>query len=110
MFVHGVLLAWGVLNLSLGKVKLDWKKFWKFSVMLVAMTIWAKFGNILLEHNWFFLNEDALYIGLVASGVIPKWSLMIINPVVFSLAGAAVYVVVRPLQKKAEQKSAAVAG
>ena len=110
MFFHGVLLAWGVLNLSLGKVKLDWKKFWKFSVMLVAMTLWAKLGNILLEHNWFFLNEDALYIGLVSGGVIPKWSLMIINPVVFSLAGAAVYVVVRPLQKKAEQESAAVAG
>lgn len=101
MFFHGVLLAWGVLNLSLGKVQLQWGHFWKIALLLVAMTLWAKLGNVLLEHNWFFLNEDALYIGLVEGGIIPRWSLMIINPVVFSLASAAVYLVTCPLQKKA---------
>lgn len=102
MFFHGVLMAWGILNLAFGKVELAWNRFFKCSVLLVCITLWAKLGNILLEHNWFFLEEDAFYIGLVAGGVIPKWSLMIINPIVFSLAAALVYAVVCPLQKKAK--------
>lgn len=106
MFFHGVLLAWGVLNLALGKVRLSWKNCWKCAVALVCITLWAKLGNVLLEHNWFFLNEDALYIGLVSGGVIPKWSLMIINPVVFFLAALAVYAVVCPLQKKMRDRVA----
>ena len=104
MFFHGVLLAWGVLNIAFGKVRLEWENFWKCAVMLVAMTIWAKLGNILMEHNWFFLEEDAFYIGLVAAGIIPKWLLMIVNPVVFSMAAGAVYLIVCPLQKKAVKK------
>lgn len=105
MFFHGVLLAWGILNLALGKVQLDMKHFWKIAAMLVAITLWAKLGNILLEHNWFFLNEDAFYIGLVEMGIIPRWSLMIINPIVFTLAALAVYAVVCPIQKKALVKA-----
>ena len=100
MFFHGALLAWGVLNLSFGKVKLQYNKFWKTVVLLVCITVWAKFGNAILDHNWFYLNVDALYIGLVEMGIIPKWSLMIINPVVFSLAAITVYLIVCPLQKK----------
>lgn len=106
MFYHGVLMAWGILNLALGKVQLRWNHFWKCTAMLVVITLWAKLGNVLLEHNWFFLNEDAFYIGLVSGGVIPKWSLMIINPVVFSMAAALVYAVVCPLQKKGNEKAA----
>ena len=106
MFFHGVLLAWGVLNLALGKVQLQWKHCWKCGAFLVAITLWAKLGNELMEHNWFFLNEDALYIGLVAGGIIPRWSLMIINPIVFFLAALAVYAVACPLQKKARKKAA----
>lgn len=100
MFFHGVLLAWGVLSLALSRVRLDWKRFWKCALLLICITLWAKLGNVLLEHNWFFLNEDAFYIGLVANGVIPRWSLMIINPVVFTAAMALVYLIVCPLQKK----------
>ena len=100
MFFHGTLLAWGILNFALGKVRLNINKFWKTVAMLVAITLWAKLGNTLLDHNWFFLNEDALYIGLVGSGIIPRWSLMIINPIVFSLAALLVYAVAWPLQKK----------
>lgn len=104
MFFHGVLLAWGVLNLALGKVRLNWKNCWKCAVVLVGITLWAKLGNVLLEHNWFFLNEDALYIGLVSGGVIPKWSLMIINPIVFFLAVLLVYAIAYPLQKKIRER------
>lgn len=104
MFFHGVLMAWGILNMALGKVQLSWRHSWKCAAALVCITLWAKLGNIMLEHNWFFLNEDALYIGLVSGGVIPKWSLMIINPIVFSLAALTVYAVACPLQKKSKQK------
>ena len=61
------------------------------AVLLVCITLWAKLGNILLEHNWFFLEEDAFYIGLVENGIIPKWVLMIANPTAFFLAVLAVY-------------------
>ncbi len=91
MFYHGVLMAWGILNVALGIVKPDIKKSWTALLFLVGITLWAKLGNLLMEHNWFFLEEDAFYIGLVANGVIPKWSLMIINPAVFFLAVLATY-------------------
>lgn len=106
MFFHGVLMAWGVLNLALGKVHLQWKNCWKCGVALVGITLWAKIGNILMQHNWFFLEEDALYIGLVEMGVLPKWSLMIITPAVFFLAVLLVYAVVVPLQQGNRKKVA----
>ena len=77
--------------------------------MLVGITLWAKPGNILLEHNWFFLEEDAFYIGLVEMGIIPQWLLMIINPVVFFAAVLGVYGVyylVMHLKSKSAQKTA----
>lgn len=103
MFFHGVLMAWGILNIALGEVKPDIRNCWTSGVLLVGITLWAKLGNVLMEHNWFFLEEDAFYIGLVENGIIPKWSLMIINPIVFFLAVLAVYGVcyaIRSLSKK----------
>ena len=91
MFYHGVLMAWGILSIALGAVKPDIRNVWKSAVALVAITLWAKLGNILMEHNWFFLEEDAFYIGLVENGIIPKWVLMIVNPIVFFLAVLLVY-------------------
>ena len=91
MFYHGVLLAWGVLSVAFGAVKPHVRQSWKSAVVLVGITLWAKFGNILMEHNWFFLEEDALYIGLVENGIIPKWALMIINPIAFYLAVLLIY-------------------
>ncbi len=104
MFYHGVLLAWGVLSIALGTVKPDIRKCWQSAVLLVGITLWAKLGNLLLEHNWFFLNEDAFYIGLVEGGIIPKWSLMIINPVAVFLVVLVIYgicALVRNKSKKA---------
>ena len=109
MFYHGVLFAWGVLTLALGRVQPQLRHCWKSGLLLVAITLWAKLGNVLLEHNWFFLNEDALYIGLVANGVIPKWLLMILNPIVFFLAVLALYGVVALISRKSDQKTAVVA-
>lgn len=91
MFFHGCLLAWGVLNLALGIVKPAIQNSSKAALLLGGITLWAKLGNVLLQHNWFFLQEDALYIGLVAGGVIPQWALMIINPLCFFAAVLLLY-------------------
>ena len=104
MFFHGVLMAWGILSVALGAVKPNIKNCWKAAVVLVCITLWAKLGNVLMEHNWFFLEEDAFYIGLVESGVIPKWVLMIVNPVVFFLAVLGAYGVVYVLRAATRQK------
>lgn len=103
MFYHGVLMAWGILTLALGAVKPDVRKIWKSAVLLGGITLWAKLGNVLMEHNWFFLEEDAFYIGLVAGGIIPKWVLMIANPIVFLLAVLALYGVCHLLRGKSKE-------
>ncbi len=109
MFFHGVLLAWGLLNVALGIVKPNLKNCWQCLVLLVAITLWAKLGNILLEHNWFFLEEDAFYIGLVANGIIPKWVLIIANHIVFFLAIVATYGIINGIKlliaKRKENKA-----
>ena len=91
MFYHGTLMAWGILNLALGVCKPSIKRCWHGGVLLAIITLWAKLGNVLLEHNWFFLEEDAFYIGLVGNGILPAWTLMIINPIVFFAAVMGVY-------------------
>ena len=106
MFFHGVLMAWGILSVALGEVKTDIRHCWKSGVLLVCITLWAKLGNILMEHNWFFLEEDAFYIGLVEMGIIPKWSLMIINPIVFFLAVLATYGVIGAIRAMTKKKAA----
>lgn len=106
MLYHGVLMAWGILSIALGAVKLEIRNVWKCGAALVLITLWAKFGNILMEHNWFFLEEDALYIGLVANGVIPKWMLMVLNPVVYFLAVLAMYGVVYGIYAGTRKKTA----
>ena len=103
MFYHGALMAWGILSLAFGAVKPDIRRIWKSAVLLGGITLWAKLGNVLMEHNWFFLEEDAFYIGLVANGIIPKWVLMIANPVVFLLAVLALYGVCYLLRKKSKK-------
>ncbi|MBQ7416135.1 MAG: YwaF family protein [Oscillospiraceae bacterium] len=107
MFYHGVLMAWGILSIALGAVELRIEKVWKSAALLVGITLWAKLGNLALEHNWFFLEEDAFYIGLVANGIIPKWVLMIVNPVVFFLAVLAVYGVVYGVRALSRKKTVA---
>ena len=105
MFYHGVLMAWGILNVCLGVVKPEVKNIWKSVVLLVVITLWARLGVALYDHNWFFLKEDAFYIGLVGNGIIPQWLLMIINPLVFSLAVGAVYGVIILINKLKSKKA-----
>lgn len=56
---HGCLLIWGVLNLSLGTVELRWKTIWQEFSMVLAIMVWAAFGNALYaDYNWFFIKES----------------------------------------------------
>lgn len=91
MFYHSCLLAWGVLRLTLGVTKPHIRRCGSSAVLLGGITLWAKLGCVLMEHNWFFLESDALGLGLVENGVIPSWALMIVNPVAFFLAVLALY-------------------
>ena len=91
MLFHGAELAWGILNLTFGNVRLDIKTVWKPAIGLGLVTLWAKFGNLLFEQNWFFLEKDAFYIGLVEDGIIPKWSLMILTPLGVFLVVLGIY-------------------
>ncbi len=92
MFYHGVLLAWSILTVAFGIIKPNIKKCHHTLIVLCIITLWAKLGNLIIDdHNWFFLEEDAFYIGLVENGIIPKWLLMIINPTVLFAAVIAVY-------------------
>jgi hypothetical protein len=107
MFFHGVLMAWGILSVAFGAVKPDIKRCWQSALALVCITLWAKLGNIMLEHNWFFLEEDAFYIGLVENGIIPKWVLMVVNPLVFFMAVLLLYGVCYGLRRLRSQKACA---
>ena len=109
MFYHGVLMAWGILSIALEAVKPELRHIWKSAVLLIGITLWAKLGNVLLEHNWFFLEEDAFYIGLVEQGIIPKWVLMVVNPAVFFLAVLALYGVCYAVRSANKKKTCAVA-
>ena len=107
MFFHGVLLAWGLLNVLLGVVRPRLRNSWKCAVLLVGITLWAKLGNVLMEHNWFFLEEDAFYIGLVEMGAIPRWSLMIINPIACFLMALVFYGVYYGIRRLTVSKASA---
>ena len=57
---HGLLFAWGVLNLTLDEVQLDIKKIWKEFVGILCILGWAFFGNTVYdgEQNWFFIEKS----------------------------------------------------
>ena len=52
---HGFLFNWGVLNLSLGRVKLNIKKIWIELCGILIILVWSMFGNAIYnDQNWFF--------------------------------------------------------
>lgn len=52
---HGFLFTWGVLNLSLGAVRLDFRKIWMEFCGILIILVWSMFGNAIYnDQNWFF--------------------------------------------------------
>lgn len=61
MVYHGGLLAWGVLSLTTGEVKLHMKKIWQPLLGLVCVCLWAALGNFCYNggdhhYDWFFIT------------------------------------------------------
>lgn len=65
MLYHGLLLAWGILSLTTGQVKLHIKKIWLPLVGMLCVALWATIGNVCYNTNyaggsghydWFFLT------------------------------------------------------
>ena len=56
---HGLLFNWGVLNLSLGAVKLDIRKIWMELCGILIILAWSMFGNAIYnDQNWFFTKHS----------------------------------------------------
>lgn len=56
---HGFLFCWGVLNLSLGFVKLQFKKIWHELCAILVILAWSSLGNAIYnDQNWFFIKES----------------------------------------------------
>ena len=56
---HGLLFTWGVLNLSLGVVKLEIKKIWMEFCGILIILVWSMFGNAIYNNqNWFFTKHS----------------------------------------------------
>ncbi len=57
---HGMLLAWGVLSLTTGEIKLNMKHIWYPLLGFVAICLWAMLGNICFNGgghwDWFFIT------------------------------------------------------
>ncbi len=58
---HGLLFAFGFLNLAWGVVELKWSKIWHCAVVLVCLELWAGLGNFSYNHadvhyDWLFIT------------------------------------------------------
>ena len=99
---HSFLFNWGVLNLSFGRVRLEFKKIWKELCAIFMILVWASFGNAIYpdKQNWFFIQES----------IFPFLSDEIMPPVVvFCVFGSCfvvycAYYAIRALARKLSKK------
>lgn len=71
MLYHGALLAWGVLSLTSGQVKLHIKKMWQPLVGLCCLATWAMLGNVSFNggsHHW-----DWMFLTGSTFDFVPSW-------------------------------------
>lgn len=60
-FYHGLLFAYGFLNLAWDVVELKWSRIWHCAVVLVCLELWAGLGNFSYNHgdehfDWLFIT------------------------------------------------------
>lgn len=63
LIFHGIMMVYGLLVLVYESEDFAWKKIYRDLVVVVAMTLWALFGNTLYNnsesfYNWFFVVQD----------------------------------------------------
>lgn len=68
---HGLMFAWGVLSLTTGSIKLEFKNIWKELAGIIIVIIWASFGNTVYSnedhhYDWFFITGSTF-------PFIPSW-------------------------------------
>ena len=77
MTYHGVLLAWGILNLATGQTKVSIKRgSYSFAICVLSASAWALLGNVMFSdmssvdtwvttgHDWFFQKSAAFYLAV----------------------------------------------
>ncbi len=98
---HGFLFCWGFLTATIGDVKLSIKNCWKDLLGILAILVWAAFGNAVYQsYDWFFITGATF-------PFFPKWLMPII--VVASVFGVCMVIygityAVRAIAKKISQK------
>ena len=78
---HGVLMAWGILSITTGQVKVSIKNWYKTLAIQGVLFLWGVFGNVVFSnmssvatwnesgsYNWFFIKDGAGVIPNVVSG------------------------------------------
>ena len=100
---HGLLFAWGFLNLALELVKLEWRKLWKEFLFILGILVWASFGNAVYpgEQNWFFIQKSIF--PFLSDGIMPFMVVGCVFGTVFVVYCA--YFGFKALAKKARKKS-----
>ena len=102
LIFHGVMMMYGLLVLVYESEGFAWKRIYKDLIVIVSMTLWARFGNAIYNHgeefyNWFFVVEDPF-------GAFPKdkspYIMPFLNPAVFFAAELLVYFIIAKVQKK----------
>lgn len=71
---HGLVFIYGVLFVLLREQNLDIKKCYKEAIFIVAIALWATFGNIVYssadhDYNWFFLKDPVF--GFIPTAINP---------------------------------------
>ena len=105
LLFHGLMTGYGLLVLLFDDVKIERKLICKDFVVIIFMTIWAIFGNVLYNgqawnhtnnFNWFFVTQDPFYIipENIASFIMP-----FINITVFFAVELMVYAVLLGVER-----------
>lgn len=88
---HGLLFAYGFLNLVWGVVKLSWRKIWKCAVVLVCLELWAGLGNFSYNHegehfDWMFITGSTYpFIPKLLMPVVVFCAIMLMVVIIYAL-------------------------
>lgn len=71
MVYHGLMFAWGLLSLTTGAIKIEFRTLWKSLVGIAIVILWASFGNAVYSnpdhhYDWFFVTGSTF-------PFVPEW-------------------------------------
>lgn len=99
---HGIIFAWGFLNLVLGEVGISIRKIWKDLVGVIFIVLWLNIGGLLFGGVTSLLNKDNIDLAKYSEGI----SFLIFFVLfVACLVLYAVFYIVRILTRKRRHKN-----